>query len=183
MNESLLLSNHILLRQKPRFIIINIEVNGKPKLINFICPNYKNEVAYENINILSIAWICGNVQKQFLIKNDKIQNSPIFETTNEISDESRHEKGLTFTEMAVFLNEVLDNVEFIVMYGSDFIFNLLVLEYKRNLLSTKPLQDKTIINLKQGLWKQKYDEKLDEMVNSHGSTIEKIQRLLKIRCG
>ena len=183
MREILLLNNRIILRNYPSYIIINVEVNGKPKLIDFSCPDYTHETAYDGINIMSISWIYGDIHKEFLIKNDIIHNSPTFEVLNKISDEQRQMKGITFTSMAVFLNEILDNVEFIIMYGSDFVFNLLILEYQRNLLSLRPLQNKMIINLKQSLWKQTHDEKLDEMVGTHGTTIDKINRLFKMRCG
>jgi len=178
-------------KQKYNSLLFNISVNGLPELINYKSPNYLNKNAWKNINILKIDYmiIDSNYkilkQQFYYVANESIHNTVNFEVKNKISDEYRNEHGRTFIEIAEFIKNDINNykIKFIISHGTDVNYNLLLLEYERNLLNLDIFKNIIVINTKQYLWKKDVTEKMesfDECKNCN-SKIEMIHNLLKSR--
>ena len=197
MDETLLLNQNynkfisISNKQKYNSLLFNISVNGLPELVNYKSPNYLNKNAWKNINILKIDYmiIDSNYkilkQQFYYVANESIHNTVNFEVKNKISDEYRNEHGRTFIEIAEFIKNDINNykIKFIISHGTDVNYNLLLLEYERNLLNLDIFKNIIVINTKQYLWKKDVTEKMesfDECKNCN-SKIEMIHNLLKSR--
>jgi hypothetical protein len=180
-------------------ILFHISVNGLPQLINYKAPNYLNKDAYKNINILRIDYMIlkPKIQKSriidfeiikkafYYVKNYNIHNTVQFEINNKINDDYRNEHGRTFLEIAEFINNdiIENNVKYIISHGTDVNYNLLLIEYERNMLKLDIFKNIIVINTKQHLWKRDIKEKLEDFEECKNCTtkIDMYYNLLKSR--
>lgn len=173
-------------------ILFHISVNGLPQLVNYKAPNYLNKQSYKNINILKIDYIILNSKnleiikrKSFYVRNYNIHNTVQFEVNNKINDDYRNENGISFLEIAEFINnDILENkVKYIISHGTDVNYNLLLIEYERNMLNLDIFKNIIIVNTKQYLWKRDVKERMEDFEECKNckTKIDMIYNLLKTR--
>ena len=193
MDETCLLnqSSNLISPKNRNSLIFHIAVNGLPQLINYKSPNYSNINAWDNINILRIDYMIISDKFEILkrmshyVANPNIHNTVKFEINNKINDDYRNEHGISFIEIAEFIkNDILEfNVKYIISHGTDVNYNLLLLEYERNMLNLDIFKNMIIINTKQYLWKQDVKERMEEFEECKkcNTKLEMIYNLLKHR--
>ena len=179
-------------------ILFHVSVNGLPQLINYKAPNYLNTQAYKNINILRIDYIIFylnpnpklkdfNIIKKasYYVRNYDIHNTVQFEVNNKINDDYRNENGISFLEIAEFINKDIleNNVKYIISHGTDVNYNLLLIEYERNMLNLDIFRNMIVINTKQYLWKRDVKERMEDFEECRNckTKIDMIYNLLKRR--
>jgi hypothetical protein len=193
MDETCLLNQNlnINLLKNQNSLIFHIAVNGLPQLINYKSPNYLNINAWKDINMLRIDYMIISDKFEILkqmshyIANPNVHNTVKFEVNNKINDDYRNEHGISFTEIAEFIkNDILVfNIKCIISHGTDVNYNLLLLEYERNILNLDIFKNMIIINTKQYLWKQDVKERMEdfEECRTCNTKLEMIYNLLKHR--
>lgn len=162
---------------KGDLLIFDTETNGLPFIKDYRCIKYdykrenSDENCYTHCRLLSIGWVLvdRNTFKikssgYHLVKNSQIKNSINAQMVNNISDEEREKKGITFTEIYAELKNVLQNCGYIVCHGTDFDINVLCNEILQHSLSFDILKNKCICNTKQNLFKQ-FGQHLSDLVS------------------
>ena len=195
MNETQLLpsSNTSLTFQPPSNILIfNPIVNGLPKLVKYISPNYLDMSAWQGIHILRLDYKIVDThhmttikQVSRLIANPNIHNTVNFEIVNGISDEYRNMNGVDFMSVAKeFINDIKTyHITSLVSHGTDVNYNALLTEFRRHLISLDIFRGIQIINTKQYLWKRDVKERIDSYEFCRGlSKLDMIYALLRYRC-
>lgn len=152
------------------YLIFDTETNGIPKMDNYKCVRYDHETGWDNCRMLSIAWLVVdnrfNVinQEYYLIKDDSIFNTVYAQKINNITDGYRNENGILYNDMIDKFFRDVDNCTYIVSHGTDFDFNLLIKECQLHDINYSVLNDKTILNTKQNLWKPNHKMKLSDLI-------------------
>ena len=126
-------------------------------------------------------------QASYYVANPDVHNTVRFEVNNKISDEYRNEHGRSFSEIAEFIKNDITvfDVKYVISHGTDVNYNLLLIEYVRNMLEIDVFKNMLVINTKQYLWKQNMKEKMEDFEECKNckTKLDMIYNLLKRRLG
>lgn len=153
-----------------KYLIFDTETNGIPIMDNYRCVRYDHETGWDNCRMLSIAWLVVddkfNIinQEYHLIKDESIFNTVHAQKINKITDQERNKIGIVFNDMIDKLFRDVDECTHIVSHGSDFDFNLLIKECQLHDINYSILNDKTVLNTKQNLWKPNHKMGLSDII-------------------
>lgn len=195
MNETQLLplpSASTTFQPPSNILIFNPILNGLPRLVKYISPNYLDTAAWQGIHILRLDYKIVDTRRMTTIKhvsrliaNPNIHNTVNFEMVNGISDEYRNMNGVDFMSVAKeLINDIKTyHITSLVSHGTDVNYNALLTEFRRHLISLDIFRGIQIVNTKQYLWKRDMKERIDSYAFCQGlSKLDMIYALLRYRC-
>lgn len=152
------------------YLIIDVETNGLPTKIKYRCAKYDTKHSYDQCRMISIAWLIVDEkfnivdEKYYMIKDTLIKNTVAAEAVNKLSDAERNRDGVKYAELISKLKYDMSVCKYIVSHGTDFDLNVLLRENCIHGLDSSFLDNTTILNTKQHLWKEDYRSPLSEIV-------------------
>lgn len=183
--------NDVITNDTNKYLVINMNLTSKPKLIDFIAPDYiKHKSHYKNVYIKYIEW--GTYQRVNEIGFNKLgsiesdSNDTTETNTKELNsnklNSNKPNKCLkyskftfnsqsdSFSAMIEELIRDLDGCNSIIFLHSDIYLNTLLAECDRHFIKTDFLNNKLIFDVKQHIWKRWYNESIRSIFSQTDNT-------------
>lgn len=168
--------NDVITNDTDKYLVINMNLTNKPKLINFIAPDYINHKShYKNVYIKYIEW--GVYQRvnfnEICLRQELKLSSNNFNGNNKCFKYSKfmfNSQTDSFSAMIEVLIRDLDRCNSIVFLHSDIYLNTILAECDRHFIKTDFLKDKLIFDVKQHIWKRWYNESIRNIFTQTDNT-------------
>lgn len=164
--------NDVITNDTNKYIVMNMNLTNKPKLIDFVAPDYsKHKSYYKNVYIKYIEW--GIYQR---VSDDSII-FPLLNQTDKSNKCLKYSKfsfdsrSKVFSSMIEELIRDLTECNSIIFLHSDIYLNSLLAECDRHFIKTDFLNNKLIFDVKQHIWKRWYNESIRSIFTQTDNTI------------
>lgn len=175
--------NDVITNDTNKYLVINMNLTNKPKLIDFIAPDYaKHKSHYKNVYIKYIEW--GIYQRVNETGFNKLgfNESDLTETNIKELNSNKPNKCLKYSKFTfnsqsdlfgAMIEELvrdLDGCNSIIFLHSDIYLNTLLAECDRHFIKTDFLNNKLIFDVKQHIWKRWYNESIRSIFTQTDNT-------------